>query len=102
MVYSSFIRISCLEPRVCGSFLEKIMIMFNSILELKLCLLHELLAVESAREVFSNIQYNNLLEDVYEGKTLRSHIEYLVSIGDNFSKDYIECLTSIRIFLLGS
>lgn len=71
-------------------------------LELKLCILHELLAVESAGEVISNAKYSEMLDEVYEGKPLRSYVEGLISIGDSLSEDYISLLTKIRIFLLGS
>jgi len=75
---------------------------FDPVLELKLCLLHECIAVESARDVLSNTGYSELLKEVYEEKSLRDYVEALVSIGDGLSKPYIDLLTRIRIFLLGS
>ena len=70
-------------------------------LELKLCILHELFAVEGVGEVISNTEYSEMLEEVYEGRPLKSYIEELINIGSP-SKDYISLLTKIRIFLLGS
>jgi hypothetical protein len=75
---------------------------FDPVLELKLGLLHELLTVESARDVLSSAQYSEILTEVYEEKPLREYVEALVSIGDGLSKPYIDLLTKIRIFLLGS
>jgi hypothetical protein len=75
----------------------------DPILELKLCLLHELLTTESARETLFTSQYKYMLEEVYEGKSLRNHVEDLISIGDDLSREYIALLTKIRDFLdLGS
>ena len=74
---------------------------FDPVLELKLCLLHECLTAVGAKEILSDTQYSEILKEVYKEKPLRSYVEDLASIDDNFSEDYIKLLKEIRIFLLG-
>jgi len=71
-------------------------------LELKLEILHQLLVIESARNVISDTRFNELLEGEFKGKTLRGNVEDLISINNDQSNDYIELLREIRDCLLGS
>lgn len=71
-------------------------------LELKLGILHQLLVIQSARNVTSDIKFNKLLEGEFKDKTLRDNIEDLISINNDQSNDYIELLREIRDYLLGS
>lgn len=76
--------------------------MFDSSLELKLELLHQLLMVESAKEVLSSTHFNTILEEEFDSKKLRLYVEELVVLSDSFSKDYIDKLTFIRDYLLSN
>lgn len=71
-------------------------------LELKLCFLHDCLAIEGAKEVLSDTKYSEMLEEYYEEKKLRSYVEEMIRTNDEFSTEFINILTTIRIFLLGS
>lgn len=74
----------------------------DPVLELKIELLHHCLEIQGAQEILANPEYTNMLEEVHQDKTLRMHIENLVNIGDNLTVDYINQLTDIRVYLLGS
>lgn len=76
--------------------------MFDPSLELKLELLHQLLTIESAKEIISDEHFSHLLEEEFDGKKLRVYVEELVVLNDSFSKDYIEKLTVIRDYLLSN
>ena len=76
--------------------------MADPLLELKLELLHQLLIVESAKEVVSNEHFNQILEKEFDNKKLKVYIEELVSLDNSFSKDYIKKLTVIRDYLLSN
>ena len=74
--------------------------MFDPLIELKLELLHQLLAIESAKEIISDEHFSQILEEEFDGKKLRVYVEELVVLNDSFSKDYIEKLTVVRDYLL--
>lgn len=74
----------------------------NNDLELKLEILHQLLAVKSAEEVLSNPKFNQLLEGKFKNATIRKSVEDLISLSNNQSNYYIKLLREIRDHLLGS
>ena len=72
------------------------------VLELHLMILHDCLAVESAKEVLQNKSLQAILTATYEGVALRTHIEELIQINDSLSTPYIQKLGNIRKLFLGS
>ena len=71
---------------------------------LELCLefLHSCLIVEGAQEAISDAKYSAMLEEKLGEKPLKEHVQDMINVGDSLHEDYIEILTNIRIYLLGS
>lgn len=74
----------------------------DQMLENKLCLLHDLLAVDDKDRLISDPRYSELFVEVYEARTLKEYVMDLISIEDIFSKERIALLTKIRKYILGS
>ncbi len=74
---------------------------FDQRLEDILCLLHDCLHYESAKEALDKLQYKQLLEEKIEGTSVLAIVTELSASTDCLTREYIKTLEKLRIGLLG-